>query len=72
MIQAWEYAAVRSHENPSLDDVIVLGQLVEPVKNARGFREVGVGVGWHVKPDWRVVPRQMGVAAGGSERVGAR
>lgn len=61
MVRAWEYAFGRSHNGrgPTVDDVLALGALVEPNKNANGFRQVGVRVGWDVKGDWRDVPRQV-------------
>lgn len=55
----------------SVDDVLVLGALVEPDKNADGFRQVGVRVGEDVKGDWRNVPRQMVNLVEASERLTA-
>lgn len=68
MVTAWEYAARRAETDvadddviswPTVEDVVWLGALVEPGKNANGFRQVGVRVGWDVKGDWRDVPRQV-------------
>lgn len=67
MAEAWQYAAATSqnfsgagrYTLPVVDDVIILGRLVEPFKNAKGFRTCGVRVGWDVKPDWNLVPGQM-------------
>lgn len=71
MVQAWIYAQKNCIQTirggllpstirfPTVDDVLQLGALVEPFKNANGFRQVGVRVGWDVKPDWQDVPRQM-------------
>lgn len=59
MLNAWQYAFRMCEAPPTVADVKMLGQLVEPVKNSGGWREVGVRVGHDVKGDWRVVPRQM-------------
>lgn len=59
MAEAWLYAQVMAPVPPTVSDVIRLGQLVEPVKNARGFRECGVRIGYDVKDNWRLVPTQM-------------
>lgn len=59
MVQAWEYAQDNCGVQPTVNDVLILGGLVEPFKNVAGFRTVGVRVGWDVKGDWRDVPRQM-------------
>lgn len=44
---------------PTVNDVLALGKLVEPIENAQGFRRCGVRVGWDEKMDWQEVPRQM-------------
>lgn len=69
MIDAWRYAQVVSYlkdedgiytwENPTVKDVLNLGQLVEPNVNNLGFRTCGVRVGYDVKMDWQEVPRSM-------------
>lgn len=59
MLRGWEYAHGRDGDNPTPDDVLHLGALVEPSKNTGGFRRVGVRVGWEVKGDWQDVPRQV-------------
>lgn len=60
MLAAWTYAQGRGEEGPpTQDDVLRLGMLCEPQKNLRGYRQCGVRVGSDVKPDWRLVPRQM-------------
>lgn len=65
MVEAWQYAqktsAIEAYNGgrPLVDDVVHLGYLVEPFKNVKGFRTVGVRVGWDIKPDWQDVPRQM-------------
>lgn len=59
MLDAWCYAQNSIWAQPTIDDVINLGSIVEPVKNADGFRTVGVRVGYDVKMDWAEVPRQM-------------
>ncbi len=59
MLRAWEYAYTNRDRLPVTDDVLTLGKLVEPVKNAKGFRTCGVQVGYDVKMDWTLVPGQM-------------
>lgn len=71
MTEAWEYAQKNDVEVvngglmpcvprlPTVDDVLNLGRLVEPFKNAQGFRTVGVRVGWDVKMEWAEVPEFM-------------
>lgn len=63
MLDAWQYAMEHDKglddEGPTVDDVLRLGALVEPDRNAAGFRRVGVRVGWDVKGDWQDVPRQI-------------
>lgn len=41
MVQAWQYAMGRAAEGgmPDEEDVLNLGAIVEPVKNARGYRQ---------------------------------
>jgi hypothetical protein len=58
MVNAWQYASQRT-ASPTVDDIVKLGELVEPVKNKRGYRRVVVRVGWNVKLDWRKVARAM-------------
>lgn len=59
MAEAWLYAQMMAPVPPTVDDVLELGRLVEPVKNGRGFRQVGVRVGWNVKGPWQHVPGQI-------------
>ena len=61
MVDAWMYAWTLESDRlrPNMVDVCSLGYHVEPVKNVKGFRQVGVRVGWDVKMDWSLVPRQM-------------
>jgi hypothetical protein len=64
MVDAWIYALASSEDGlPSLDDVINIGQLVEPNVNVptdrSEFRTVDVRVGWDVKAPWEEVPRLM-------------
>lgn len=44
---------------PTIQDVLNLGQLVEPHDNIYGFRTVNVQVGYDVKMDWQLVPGAM-------------
>jgi hypothetical protein len=52
MVAAWEWAAWRRRNQGTLDMAVLehLGRLVEPEKNAEGFRSCGVRVGAHVCP----------------------
>jgi len=59
MVRAWDWAMQQEGRPITSDDIRILGALIEPVKNLRGFREVGVRVGWDVKMDWRLVPEQV-------------
>jgi hypothetical protein len=59
MVQAWTYAQGRAPKKPTHDDVLTLGMLVEPGKNTNGYRQIGVRVGWDIKLDWQLVPREM-------------
>lgn len=58
MFDAWTYAMdVNGFWMP--EDILTLGRLVEPVKNADGYRRCGVRVGASVKGPWEDVPRLM-------------
>lgn len=46
MLNAWSAALRSSHSRkPTMDDAIVLGQMVEPIMNIYGLRDCGVRVG---------------------------
>ncbi len=45
MLAAWSYALSNAHRKPTIDDAILLGQLIEPDKNRNGLRRVNVRVG---------------------------
>lgn len=60
MLNAWAYAldSATGGVRPSLDNVITLGRLIEPHKNKRGIRTVGVRVGSRIcPPPERVLPQ---------------
>lgn len=67
MLGAWRIAQARAGQKlsggpqfrPILDDVVLLGKTVEPVKNKKGFRLTNVRVGLSVKPDFHEVSRLM-------------
>lgn len=59
MCKAWLYARGRRDRLPTLGDVWKLGKLVEPTKNAKGVRTVGVRVGSDIKLPWPEVPRAL-------------
>ena len=52
MWDAWEWARVQAQRGvlPTLEDVEVVGRLIEPALNACGFRTVGVRVGPRLCP----------------------
>jgi hypothetical protein len=58
MLDAWRIAM---QLRGPLSKVFIeqLGSTIEPVRNADGFRRVGVRVGLDIKPDWYDVPRQL-------------
>jgi hypothetical protein len=59
MVDAWRYAHRHRHKPVTLRDVLALGRLVEPRKNAQGLRKVGVRVGWDVKMHSEQVPAAL-------------
>lgn len=60
MIDAWQSAWLSSRQGGIDEDhILKLGRLVEPNKNANGYRQVGVRVGWDVKLPWTLVPDAM-------------
>ena len=61
MVRAWNWALSATSSLEHIDVALVqrLGTLVEPVKNRRGFRDVGVRVGSSIKPSWRLVKPLM-------------
>jgi hypothetical protein len=56
MCRAWSYAMDMSPLHLTVEDVLAIGRLVEPVKNKGGFRQCGVRVGMNIMPDARIVP----------------
>lgn len=59
MLTAWEWALANSKHRPDYADVLLLGEKVEPKKNANGTRRVAVRVGDDVKVDPRDVPHLL-------------
>jgi len=61
MVEAWEYAllAKRQAQPMSLALIEHFGQLIEPVKNAKGFRRVRVWIGNKICPEPYEVPHLM-------------
>jgi len=45
MEMAWDFAMLHREHPPSIDDVLILGNYVEPKMNATGFRTVEVYIG---------------------------
>jgi hypothetical protein len=58
MLNAWAYA-VGMARPLNVEHVQMLGMYVEPHRNARGFRQVPVSIGYEVKDDWQSIPHQM-------------
>jgi hypothetical protein len=62
MLRAWDSALLSVHagdDKPAEVDVLELAALIEPEKNANGYRRCRVRVGADVKGPWEEVPRQM-------------
>lgn len=62
MLDAWSYAlrqVQRGNRAFRLDDVVLLGKIVEPQKNRFGFRRVGVWVGTEPTPNPEEIPHRM-------------
>jgi hypothetical protein len=59
MVEAWQYAFKHQTERITLDHILALGRLVEPVVNRNGLRKVGVRVGLSVKPRSEEVPEML-------------
>lgn len=55
MLDAWAYALRSVHAKPVMGDAIVLGILIEPVKNEKGTRMVPVRVGNRMCPAWDAI-----------------
>ncbi len=73
MAEAWAWATEQSHlgRRPTPGRIRTLGGLVEPRKNAVGFRRVGVRVGRDIKPEWQTVPRQIDQLCRAKDRLTA-
>lgn len=61
MVGAWALAQnyAEQRERPTADDIQSIAAVVDPGKNARGFRQLGVRVGSDIKQDWRNVPSSV-------------
>jgi hypothetical protein len=61
MLDGWCYALKLPGPGnmPSLADAVVLGRIVEPLKNECGLRQVRVRVGWNPTPEPGLVPRLL-------------
>lgn len=63
MLQAWQYARKRDSMNIRFineQDILTMARLIEPDRNANGYRKVDVRVGYDVKGPWEDVPERMG------------
>ena len=76
MVNAWD-AAIYRYEQAGADgfteaDILALGYLVEPTKNARGFRQCPVWVSRNEKLSWPLIPGALyGICQGFGEVVPA-
>lgn len=59
MVDGWQYAHRQRNKRITQRDILALGALVEPVKNNRGLRIVGVMVGYEAKMDHHYVPAAL-------------
>lgn len=59
MLNAWRYAKRHAKRRPSEGDVFALGEYIEPIRNAPGYRMTGVRVGMSIKPQHDEVPGLM-------------
>ena len=59
MLRAWVCALGAVRDKPSLSDAECIGQIIEPTKNALGWRRCGVRVGSRICPDYHEVPRLL-------------
>lgn len=59
MVEGWLYAMEYKDAPITELDIKTLGMLVEPRHNYNGYRQVGVRVGYSIKPDWKEVPDLM-------------
>lgn len=59
MLDAWSYAMKCPTGMPTDATIRMIGKLVEPVKNAYGYRRINVRVGTSVKAPWDRVPALM-------------
>ncbi len=61
MQEAWDYARIHAEDGgvPGRRHGLGIGALVEQIKNAEGYRQVNVRVGYRICPDWRDVPYLM-------------
>lgn len=49
MVDGFIYAEKMKDFTPVVQDVLNLGQLVDPIENALGFRTCGIQIGYEVK-----------------------
>lgn len=56
MLRAWRYMTDRPRMLLDADGIRLIGKMVEPEKNAHGFRECGVRVGNRICPPQQDVP----------------
>lgn len=61
MLSAWNWAVVQDEAGyrPTENSILLLGSVVEPKRNAKGYRRTGVRVGDDIKGPWQEVPRQI-------------
>lgn len=73
MVRGWNLAmeGFLTGRAPVELDIMALGAIVEPRRNAGGYRLVNVRVGSDVKMDWRQVPKAMENLLGAVEDIDA-
>jgi hypothetical protein len=65
MVNAWNYASINRNLPLDTDFIELVGRLVEPIDNAKGFRKVPVGIWdgftWKEKAPWDRVPFMLSI-----------
>jgi Fic/DOC family len=72
MCNAWYYTTGRYDRPIFMDDILILGKLVEPVKNANGFRNTPVTAGGNVMLAPRLIKDVLFKITEHQPRIGER
>ena len=59
MLRAWCFALRSKYRAPTVDDLVLIGRLIEPIKNEDRIRRCGVRVGSKICPDYVLVPGML-------------